>query len=364
MFRSLPFPGFTLQDMCTCGHQQNMTVGVSCWCPQVSIFYSWRSSFWWNSAYNQTVDDCCVEGWWVCKSHVVDTGESIIMHLDGFQHHLRRNFACRLGAVASARFCQDPLHWYECGIGALVWTGVQILAVCNCWAIRNLSCPSHSCTLLEFGSQIWISTWVWDESGGGFRCELSMTRIILLEAWLDNGGRFSTRKFVLFTSFVRVLHWKICVSHQFCMFFTSFDTWGQTTSHHVYWRYGFQCPDASNLPTPPSVSCTRPRFSSSNWWQCALRHLDQWAERFSWHLDLSTHCLSTGLELWHMRMMSACESHQSIIGATCMPTSWHHKIVDMADDGGWGGVTTGGLTLVGLISVLRTGSLIPAAVSP
>ena len=222
MFRSLPFPGFTLQDMCTCGHQQNMTVGVSCWCPQVSIFYSWRSSFWWNSAYNQTVDDCCVEGWWVCKSHVVDTGESIIMHLDGFQHHLRRNFACRLGAVASARFCQDPLHWYECGIGALVWTGVQILAVCNCWAIRNLSCPSHSCTLLEFGSQIWISTWVWDESGGGFRCELSMTRIILLEAWLDNGGRFSTRKFVLFTSFVRVLHWKICVSHQFCMGFTSF----------------------------------------------------------------------------------------------------------------------------------------------
>ena len=30
------------------------------------------------------------------------------------------------------RFCQDPLHPYECGIGALVWTGVQILAVCNC----------------------------------------------------------------------------------------------------------------------------------------------------------------------------------------------------------------------------------------
>ena len=155
MFRSLPFPGFTLQDMCTCGHQQNMTVGVSCWCPQVSIFYSWRSSFWWNSAYNQTVDDCCVEGWWVCKSHVVDTGESIIMHLDGFQHHLRRNFACRLGAVASARFCQDPLHWYECGIGALVWTGVQILAVCNCWAIRNLRDTVARCWNLDlkFGYQ-------------------------------------------------------------------------------------------------------------------------------------------------------------------------------------------------------------------
>ena len=151
-------------------------------------------------------------------------------------------------------------------------------------------------------------------------------------------------------------------------FCTKIDTWGQTTKHHFLWgqtwRYGFQCPDASNLPTLPSVSCTRPRFSSSNWWQCALRHLDQWAERFSWHLDLSTHCLSTGLELWHMRMMSACGSHQSIIGATCMPTSWHHKIVDMAHDGGRGGVTTGGLTLVGLIGVLRTGSLIPAAVSP
>jgi len=36
----------------------------------------------------------------------------------------------------------------------------------------------------------------------------------------------------------------------------------------------------------------------------------------------------------------------------------------MAHDGGWGGVTTGGLTLVVLINVLRTGSLIPAAVSP
>ena len=83
MFRSLPFPGFALQDTWDLWAPAGTR---SFLCLLVSTFYSWRSGFWWwNSACNQNSGG---EGWWAFKSRVVNTGESIIMHVDGLQNPL------------------------------------------------------------------------------------------------------------------------------------------------------------------------------------------------------------------------------------------------------------------------------------
>ena len=83
MFRSLPFPGFALQDTWDLWAPAGTR---SFLCLLVSTFYSWRSGFWWwNSACNQNSGG---EGWWAFKSLLVNTGESIIMHVDGLQNPL------------------------------------------------------------------------------------------------------------------------------------------------------------------------------------------------------------------------------------------------------------------------------------